>query len=140
MQHFLGTIFAVLFLWTFRYRQQERTLILIRNIYHGAKMFCKPCSKTTLQNSGFSIDNSVRIYGSDNKARESLAQYIARAPVSLEKLKYEPFHGKVLFKTPKYNDFFKENFKSFDVLDFIALVTAHIPPKHKQYIRRYGRL
>jgi hypothetical protein len=22
--------------------------------------------------------------------------------------------------------------------DFIALVTAHIPPKHKQYIRRYG--
>jgi hypothetical protein len=90
------------------------------------------------KNSGFSIDNSVRIYGSDNKARESLAQYIARAPVSLEKLKYEPFHGKVLFKTPKYNDFFKENFKSFDVLDFIALVTAHIPPKHKQYIRRYG--
>ena len=90
------------------------------------------------KNSGFSIDNSVRIYGSDNKARESLAQYIARAPDSLEKLKYEPFHGKVLFKTIKYNDYFKENFKSFDVLDFIALVTAHIPPKLKQYIRRYG--
>jgi hypothetical protein len=27
---------------------------------------------------------------------------------------------------------------AFNVLDFIALVTAHIPPKHKQYIRRYG--
>jgi hypothetical protein len=69
------------------------------------------------KNSGFSIDNSVRIFGSDNKTRESLAQYIARAPISLEKLKYEPFHGKILFKTPKYNDYFKENFKSFDVLD-----------------------
>jgi len=90
------------------------------------------------KNSGFSIDNSVRISSSDKKARESLAQYIARAPVSLEKIRYEPFHGKVLFKTPKYNDYFKENFKSLDVLDFIALVTAHIPPKHKQYIRRYG--
>ena len=90
------------------------------------------------KNSGFSIDNSVRIFGSDNKTRESLAQYIARAPISLEKLKYEPFHGKILFKTLKYNDYFKENFKSFDVLDFIALVTVHIPPKHKQYIRRYG--
>jgi hypothetical protein len=90
------------------------------------------------KNSGFSIDNSVRIYSSNDKARESLAQYIARAPISLEKLKYEAFHGKVLFKTPKYNDYFKENFRSFDVLDFIALVTAHIPPKHKQYIRRYG--
>jgi hypothetical protein len=90
------------------------------------------------KNSGFSIDNSVIIYGSDYKAKESLAQYIARCPISLEKIKYEPFHGKVLFKTPKYNDYFKENFKAFDVLDFIAEVTVHIPPKSKQYIRRYG--
>ena len=82
------------------------------------------------KNSGFSIDNSVRIFGSDEKARESLAQYIARAPISLEKLKYEPFHRKVLFKTPRYNEYFKKNFKVFNVLDFIVLVTAHIPPKH----------
>ena len=27
------------------------------------------------KNSGFSIDNSVRIFGSNDKARESLAQY-----------------------------------------------------------------
>jgi len=73
-------------------------------------------------------------------------------PISLEKIIYEPFHGKVLFKTPKYNEYFKENYKSFDALDFIAEVTAHIPPgthrravsaandqpKSKQYIRRYG--
>ena len=90
------------------------------------------------KNSGFSIDNSVRLYGSDNKARESLLQYIARCPISLEKLKYESFHSKVLFKTPKYNDYFKENFRIFDALDFIALATAHIPPKYKQLIRRYG--
>ena len=66
------------------------------------------------KNSGFSIDNSVRIFGSDEKARESLAQYIARCPISLEKIKYEPFHAKVLFKTPKYNDYFKQNFRVFD--------------------------
>ena len=40
------------------------------------------------KNSGFSIDNSVRICISDNNARESLAQYIARCPISLEKIKY----------------------------------------------------
>ena len=62
------------------------------------------------------------------------------ASISLEKIKYEAFHGKVLFKTPKYNDYFKENFRTFDALDFIAEVTAHIPPKNKQYIRRYGCL
>ena len=75
-------------------------------------------------------------------------------PFPNEKITYEPFHSKVLFKTLKYNEYFKENFKVFDVLDFIALVTAHIPPKHnlqlrwspivvkkgEQYIRRYGRL
>ena len=43
----------------------------------------------------------------------------------------------MLFKT-KYNDYFKENFEVFDALDFIAKVTAHIPPRGKQYIRRYG--
>lgn len=45
---------------------------------------------------------------------------------------------KVLYKTPKYSDYFKENFKLFDAVDFIAELTAHIPPKVKQYIRRYG--
>jgi len=54
------------------------------------------------------------------------------------KIHYEPFHGKVLFKTPKYNEYFKENFREFDALEFIAEVTAHIPPKHKQYIRHHG--
>ena len=73
----------------------------------------------------------------ERQTKESLAQYIARCPISLEKIKYESFHGKVLFKTPKYNEYFKENFKSFDVLDFIAEVTVHIPPKYKEYIRRY---
>lgn len=36
------------------------------------------------------------------------------------------------------DDYFKENFRIFKALDFIAEVTAHIPPKNKQYIRRYG--
>ncbi|MBN2534397.1 MAG: transposase [Spirochaetales bacterium] len=76
------------------------------------------------KNSCFSIDNSVRIFGSNDKAKENLAQYIARCPVSLEKIKYEPFHGKVLFKTPKYNDYFKEDFRTFNALDFIAEVMA----------------
>jgi len=55
-------------------------------------------------------------------------------PISLEKIIYEPFHGKVLFKTPKYNEYFKENFKSFDALDFIAAVTARCNPKDCHHI------
>ena len=49
------------------------------------------------RHSGFSIDNSVRIL--DESARGSLAEYIARPPISLKKIRYEPFKGRVLFHT-----------------------------------------
>ena len=42
------------------------------------------------KNSGFSIDNSVRLFSSDDNAKEALAQYIARCPIALDKIKYEP--------------------------------------------------
>jgi len=46
------------------------------------------------KHSGFSIDNSVRIF--DESAQESLAEYIARPPISLKKIRYEPFKGGVI--------------------------------------------
>ena len=69
----------------------------------------------------------MRLYGSDDKTRESIAQYLVRPPLSLNKIKYEPFKGKVLFKT-KYNEYFGENFKVYNASDFIAALTQHIPP------------
>jgi hypothetical protein len=42
------------------------------------------------KHSGFSIDNSVRIL--DQSSQESLAEYIARPPISLKKIRYEPFN------------------------------------------------
>lgn len=69
------------------------------------------------KNSGFSIDNSVRL--ADAKSQESLAQYISRPPLSLKKIRYEPFKGKVLFHTT-YSQYFKENVHLFDALDFLA--------------------
>jgi hypothetical protein len=73
----------------------------------------------------------------DNKAREALGQYIARCPVSLQKLLYEPYKGNVIFKT-KYNAYFKENLKVFTAEDFLAELTQHIPPARVRLIRYYG--
>ena len=87
------------------------------------------------RNSDFSIDNSVQIL--TDKARVNLSEYISRAPVSLKKLRYEPFKGRVLYHT-QYNDYFKENMHMFEGCDFLAELTQHIPPKGIQYIRRYG--
>jgi hypothetical protein len=90
------------------------------------------------QHSGFSIDNSVKIPKDDKKTIEALAQYIARCPISLENIEYRPATKEVIVKAGKYSPYFKEESKVFKVLDFIALISQHIPPKHKQYIRRYG--
>ena len=87
------------------------------------------------KHSGFSIDNSVRIL--DTSSQESLAEYIARPPVSLKKIHYEPFKGRVLFHIT-YSHYFKQNLHMFAALDFLADLTQHIPPKGLQLIRRYG--
>lgn len=87
------------------------------------------------KHSGFSIDNSVRIL--DERSRENLAQYMARPPISLKKIRYEGFKGRVLFHT-HYNEYFKENVHMFKACDFLAELTQHIPPKGIQLIRRYG--
>ena len=86
---------------------------------------------------GFSVDNSVLIPADDHKARESLSQYIARHPVSLKKLIYIPAKAKVLYKT-KYNAYFGENIKLMTAVEFIVLLTVHIPAKRKHLIRYYG--
>jgi hypothetical protein len=49
--------------------------------------------------SGFSVDNSVRLDGADHHARQALAQYIARAPLSLQKLANDQPGGKVFSHT-----------------------------------------
>jgi hypothetical protein len=56
------------------------------------------------RHSGFSVNNSVRMAGDDHKARVSLAQYIARAPLSLEKLSNDELDGKALYHST-YNPF-----------------------------------
>ena len=83
------------------------------------------------------MDVSILLPGGNSKKRESLAQYLARPPISLKKVSFESFGGKVLFHT-SFNEYFKENLKLFDAADFIALLTQHLPPKGAQYLRRYG--
>ena len=73
----------------------------------------------------------------DESAQESLAEYIARPPISLKKIGYEPLKGRVLFHTT-YSQYFKQNLHMFDALDFLADLTQHIPPKRLQLIWRYG--
>lgn len=87
--------------------------------------------------SGFSVDHSVRLLSGNRKAMGKLSQYIARHPFSLKKIHYIKEKAQVLYLT-KYTPGVKENVKLFPVLDFIAELTQHIPPKGKHLIRYYG--
>ena len=89
------------------------------------------------RHSGFSIDNQVKIPAFGQKAREALSQYIAKPPVSLKKVLFEQYDGRVIYYSD-YNDYFKRNMQVFSVHDFLASLTQHIPTRGLQYIRRYG--
>jgi hypothetical protein len=75
--------------------------------------------------------------GGSSKTRESLVEYLARPPISLGKVSFESFHGKVLFHT-SYRQYFKENLKLFTAAYFIVLLTQHLPPKGVHFLRWYG--
>jgi len=83
------------------------------------------------------VDNSVRLEAGDHHARQALAQYIARAPLSLQKLTYDRSGGKVLYHT-SYNPYFKQNTSLWSAPDFIASLAQFIPPWGVRYIHYYG--
>lgn len=89
------------------------------------------------KNSGFSVDNKVRINGDDHKTRIALAQYIARAPLSMEKLTYMPSQGTVRY-TSDFNPAIGDTIKVWDARDFIAAATLFIPPQGVRLIRYFG--
>jgi hypothetical protein len=89
------------------------------------------------KNSGFSVDNNVRINGDDHKTRVALAQYIARAPLSMEKLACLPSQGTVR-STSDFNPAIGNTIRVWDACDFIAAATLFIPPQGVRLIRYFG--
>jgi hypothetical protein len=68
----------------------------------------------------------VRIAGEDHKTRVALAQYIARAPLSMDKLSYLPSQGKVSYSSD-FNPASGDTIKVWDARTFIAAATLFIP-------------
>jgi Putative transposase len=91
----------------------------------------------TLRVLRFSVDNSVRLDGGDYKARQALAQYIARPPLWLQKLSYDRAGSKVLYHTD-HNPYLKQNTTLWDATDFIAALTQLVPPWGVRSIHYYG--
>ena len=93
----------------------------------------------TWKHSGFSLDAGDKPVSSYNIAgRRNLAEYMLRAPFSLEKVTWNEKAKKVIYRS-KRSWHTKQNFQVFTAADFIASTVEHIPPKSQQTIRYYGR-
>ena len=87
--------------------------------------------------SGFSVDLTVKIPATSSKAREALAQYIARPPVALRKMLVEEHAGSVLYRS-EYNPYFHTDSRLFPATEFLVEVLQHLPDAGARLIRRYG--
>ena len=88
--------------------------------------------------SGFSLDAGEKpVAPHDVEGRKRLAEYLLRAPFSLEKITWNESTGKVIYRS-KRSWHTKRNFQIFEAVDFLAATVEHIPPKGQQMVRYYG--
>jgi len=81
---------------------------------------------------GFNVHIADVISSTDMPSRERAGSYLVRSPVSLEKMRYLPEEGKVI-----YGNFTGEK-KSYDALDFLALLSSHITNRYEHRVIYYG--
>lgn len=62
------------------------------------------------RHSGFSVHNQVRVGEQDAEGRKKLAGYMVRAPMSLEKMRYDANTGTVIYRS-KMHLGLKRNFQ-----------------------------
>ena len=106
---------------------------------------------TTWQHSGFSVDRSVYLSKGDVAGLERLAEYMVRCPLSLARMTRVTDEGSVIYRAEKtecrrfpqaaaedLRSGPRRNFQVFDVFDFLAELTQHIPDKGEHLVRYYG--
>ena len=89
------------------------------------------------RHTGFSIHNGVRVRARDADGRRKLAQYMLRAPFSLEKMTYESRTGTVLYRSQMHKSL-KRNFQLLPAAEWLELLCRHIPDRFEHLVRYAG--
>ncbi len=90
-----------------------------------------------MAHSGFSVHDGVWLDEEDQPGHERLARYCARCPVSLERLEYDRESGTVSYTSDK-REGPTAGRHTFEAVEFIARLVAHIPDKGQVMQRYYG--
>ncbi len=79
---------------------------------------------------GFSVYQGGRIDTDDHEARRRLARYLVHPPIALERLRYRPEPGQVIYygrKQQRCGDAGPSPARIFPALDFLAALCTHVP-------------
>src|SRR5712691_277649 len=80
---------------------------------------------------------AARVGARGASARRSLAQYMLRAPFSLEKMSYDPVSGTVICRSRMHKTL-KRNFQIMHGADWLAQLCRHIPDRFEHLVRYAG--
>jgi hypothetical protein len=83
--------------------------------------------------SGFQVFCGRPVVREETTALERLTAYILRPSFAGTRVQFDPQEGQIEYHTSKGIR------RRMDALDWIALVTSHIPNVHEQMVRYYGR-
>jgi hypothetical protein len=88
-------------------------------------------------NSGFNVHTEGSVTGKDGTAIENISRYITRAPLSTERIEFNSENSTVTVYE-KQNKPHSENFAVYSILEFMALVSSHIPSRYETVTYYYG--
>jgi len=87
------------------------------------------------RHSGFDVFVGQPIASDDRRALEHVARYLLRAPVSLERMRYDPTDARVSMQ-PLPGE--QGGTVELEALEFIARLILHIPDIHERQVLYYG--
>lgn len=89
-------------------------------------------------NSGFNVHSEGKIDGRNIKAIETVALYLSRSPISVDRVSFDSENNAVVVtQKPKGNKYLNET-AVWSVLEFLALVMCHIPGSYESLVYYYG--
>jgi hypothetical protein len=112
----------------------EVLALLIRERAVTEQLVAKICS---WRHTGFSVHNAVRVKASDTTGRQKLAEYMLRAPFSLEKMTYDARTGMVIYRSHLHKTL-KRNFQLMQGAQWLELLCRHIPDRFEHLVRYAG--
>jgi len=96
------------------------------------------------RHSGFSIHRSAEVEPTDHTGRETVAAYLLHAPISHQRMRYDPSAATVYYQVsappPSGATLAAEAGpqQTWTALDRMAALTSHIPNRWEQTVRYYG--